>query len=169
MVYTIGHSTRKIEEFLELLKSDSIATLVDVRKMPRSKRHPQFNSENLAASLSQSGIHYIHFPKLGGFRKASPDSPNTGWRNSSFRGYADYMLTEEFRKALDLILQIPETCALMCAEALYYQCHRMLLSDALVVRGVEVIHIMSAKHTQPHTLTPFASVDGTTILYPGLL
>jgi len=168
MIYTIGHSTRTIEEFLEMLKTYSIDTLADIRRMPRSRRHPQFNSDSLAASLARSGIHYIHCPELGGFRKAAPDSPNMGWRNPSFRGFADYMLTAEFQNALQRVLEIRGTVTLMCAEALYYSCHRMLVSDGLLVRGVEVIHILSATKTQAHTLTPFASVEGTNIVYSGL-
>jgi uncharacterized protein (DUF488 family) len=167
-IYTIGHSTRKADVFLHLLRLNSIETLVDVRTIPRSRFNPQFSREILSLFLQENGIKYLHFPDLGGLRKPLKDSLNTGWKNSGFRGYADYMLTEKFDQAIKELMDLVSTTGLtvMCAEAVYWKCHRMLLSDALVVRDVSVIHILDEKKLEPHALTKFAKVEGTRILYP---
>ena len=166
-VLTIGHSTRTVEEFLSILKAHGLERLVDVRSIPKSRRVPQFNSDAFAASLREQGIDYVHLKTLGGRRQAKKDSINTGWRNSSFRGYADYMATDEFRIGLKRLLQIAseKRTAIMCAEAVPWRCHRSLISDALLVRGVYVDDIMSATSTRPHQMTPFATVDGLNITY----
>ena len=171
MIYTIGHSTRTAEAFLELLTAHGIGQLSDVRTIPRSARHPQFSSEALASFLAQHGIVYRHFPGLGGLRKPKPSSTNTAWRNDAFRGYADYMETTAFREALDTLLrfaaQAPTT--VMCAEAVWWQCHRRLLADALLVRGVPVRHILGLQEAKPHELSEFARAVGGGVTYPGLL
>ncbi|MDY0067703.1 MAG: DUF488 domain-containing protein [Steroidobacteraceae bacterium] len=168
VVHTIGHSTRSLREFMELLIAHRITTLLDVRSAPRSRRNPQFNRETLPQALAAAGVEYVHARGLGGFRRAGPASPNTGWRNMSFRGYADYMQTEEFVERLNELLRraASERVVLMCAEAVPWRCHRSLIADALVVRGVEVREIVDAKRTQAHTLTPFARVDGEKLTYP---
>jgi uncharacterized protein (DUF488 family) len=167
-VLTVGHSTRTIEEFLSILKAHGVQRLVDVRSIPKSRRVPQFNSDALAASLREQGIDYVHLKSLGGRRQAKKGSANTGWRNSSFRGYADYMATDEFRIGLERLLQIAseKRTAIMCAEAVPWRCHRSLIGDALLVRGVHVDDIMSATSARPHEITPFAKVDGLEISYP---
>ncbi len=167
-LYTIGHSTRTLDEFVAILAADQIKTLVDVRTVPRSRRVPQFNTENLADSLPQQHIRYLHLPDLGGLRKARPDSPNTGWRNDSFRGYADYMQTPKFESGLNKLMTVAtqEPTAIMCAEAVPWRCHRSLIADALLVRGWEVIDLFSEKTSKPHKLTDFAKVDGTALSYP---
>jgi hypothetical protein len=167
-VLTVGHSTRTIEEFFSILKAHGVQRLVDVRGIPKSRRVPQFNSDALAASLREQGIDYVHLKSLGGRRQARKGSVNTGWRNSSFRGYADYMATDEFRIALERLLQIAseKRTAIMCAEAVPWRCHRSLIGDALLVRGVHVDDIMSATSARPHEITPFAKVDGLEISYP---
>lgn len=166
-IYTVGHSTRSIEEFLRILGSFDIATLADVRRFPGSRRHPHFSSEALARSVATEGIDYIHIPELGGRRKPLPDSKNLGWRNESFRAYADHMLSSEFATGLARIFAARQPLALMCAEAVPWRCHRNLVSDALVGRGVQVLHIAGPSQSRPHTLTPFARVapDGT-VTYP---
>lgn len=168
LILTVGHSNRSWEEFLHLLQSHGVTLVVDVRKMPGSRRNPQFGRDAFAPALNESGIAYIHLPGLGGLRKRKPDSPNTGWENASFQGYADYMLTEEFTDALHELLQRAsgERAALVCSEALPWRCHRSLIADALVVRGVRVEHILSPTRTQLHTLRSFAKVRGTRITYP---
>jgi len=168
-IHTVGHSTRPIEEFLALLQAHSIAQLIDVRKIPRSRRHPQFNGEALAASLSSKGIVYKHMPELGGLRHARRDSVNTAWRNASFRGYADYMQTFEFQAALQALIDLSAgaATAIMCAEALPWKCHRSLIGDALLAREIRVLDIMSPIKAEPHALTPFARVNGTEVAYPG--
>jgi uncharacterized protein (DUF488 family) len=163
-IWTIGHSTRAIEKFISLLEEHGIKQLADVRLLPGSRRYPQFNKETLADSLSQAGICYEHFPELGGRRKPRGDSPNTAWRNEAFRGYADYMETEEFgkgvRRLIDLAGEAGPT-AIMCAEAVWWRCHRGLISDYLKARGIEVLHIMDANKTEPHPYTSAARiVDG---------
>ncbi len=170
-IYTIGHSTRSAEEFVSLLKEHGIARLVDVRTVPRSARNPQFNRETLPQTLAEAGIAYTHIGGLGGLRHPRKDSINTGWKNASFRGYADYMQTEEFaRRLAELIaLATRERAAIMCAEAVPWRCHRSLISDALLVRGVDVQDITGPGKTRPHRMTPFARVDGTTLTYPGLI
>jgi uncharacterized protein (DUF488 family) len=163
-IWTIGHSTRTIAVFISLLEEHGIRLLADVRSLPGSKRYPQFNKETLADSLGKIGIRYEHFPELGGRRKARSDSRNTAWRNVSFRGYADYMEAEEFRKGIEGLLDLAgefEPAAIMCAEAVWWRCHRGLISDYLKARGIEVLHILDANKTEPHPYTSAARiVDG---------
>jgi uncharacterized protein (DUF488 family) len=168
-IFTIGHSTRPIAEFIELLQSDGVAQLLDIRTIPKSRHNPQFNSDALAASLHAAHIQYIHMKELGGLRHARKDSINLGWRNASFRGYADYMQTAEFETALDRAIELAEVgpTALMCAEAVPWRCHRSLVADALLVRGIRVLEIVSAAAPKEHALTPFARVVGTRVTYPG--
>jgi uncharacterized protein (DUF488 family) len=168
--FTIGHSTRRLEDFVELLRAHSIATLVDVRTMPRSRHNPQFNSDSLAAALAPAAIRYEHAPELGGFRRPNVDSRNTGWRNTSFRGYADYMQTADFERAIAALAQRArsERIALMCAEAVPWRCHRSLIADALTARGIEVGEIVDRARVQPHALTSFAVVEGSRVMYPPL-
>jgi uncharacterized protein (DUF488 family) len=167
-VSTVGHSTHPIEEFIGILRAYGIRRLVDVRTIPGSRRNPQFSRENLAASLHAAGIEYHHLPGLGGLRRPRKDSTNTGWRNASFRGYADYMQTPEFGESLDHLIELAsETAtAIMCAEAVPWRCHRSLIADALTARGIAVIDILSATKSQPHALTPFAKVEGRRVTYP---
>ena len=169
LILTVGHSTRTLEEFVRLLKAHSVTLLVDVRTVPRSRRNPQFNRDTLPASLEEAGIGYVHIPELGGLRKPRPDSPNTAWRNESFRGFADYMFTPEFEAGVDKLLSLAENerCAIMCAEIVPWRCHRSLIGDALLVRGDPVEDIMTEKHREPHTLTPFARVEGGRLVYDG--
>jgi uncharacterized protein (DUF488 family) len=162
-VWTIGHSTRTIEEFIAMLAAHRIELVADVRQFPGSRRHPQFNKENLARSLAEARIEYAHFPELGGRRRAKPDSKNTAWRNEAFRGYADYMETEAFRAGVARLLEraAASRTAMMCAEAVWWRCHRSLIADFLKSRGVDVIHILDEQKTQPHPFTPAARiVDG---------
>jgi uncharacterized protein (DUF488 family) len=168
MIYTVGHSTRTENEFIDLLRQYSIETLVDVRTLPHSRWNPHFNAASLRKSLPASKINYVHEPELGGLRKPVASSINTAWKNPGFRGYADYMQTEQFNTALTRIVQLSteKKIALMCAEAYFGKCHRMLLSDALIVRGVQVIHILDLTQTKPHQVTSFAKVNGTKITYP---
>ena len=169
ILWTIGHSTRPIKEFVSLLKAHGVHRLVDVRTVPRSRHNPQFNTEALAQSLARADIHYRHSGNLGGLRKPKKDSINMGWRNASFRGYADYMQTDEFRKALDELMaesRLQQT-AIMCAEAVPWRCHRSLIADALVTRDWEVRHIMSEAKADPHRLTPFAAVNNGVLCYRG--
>jgi uncharacterized protein (DUF488 family) len=152
-IWTIGHSTRDIGFFISLLKENGIKLVVDVRSWPGSKRYPQFNKETLSASLGNAGIRYEHFPELGGRRKPKADSPNIAWRNESFRGYADYMETEEFHQAVDRLLDLAADAgptAIMCAEAMWWRCHRSLISDYLKAHGIEVMHILDSNKTEPH-------------------
>jgi len=162
---TIGHSTWGIDEFISLLKENQIKLLVDVRAWPGSKRYPQFNKDALAESLNAHGIRYEHFPELGGKRKSKPDSRNTAWRNASFRGYADYMETEQFQKGIERLLDVAAEAgptAIMCAEAVWWRCHRSLIADYLKTRGTEVMHILGANKVEPHPYTSAAHiVDGT--------
>lgn len=168
VVYTIGHSTRSLEDFVALLHAHGVQRLIDVRTVPRSRHNPQFNRDSLPQELQREGIAYQHMAGLGGLRKTRPDSLNTGWRNLSFRGYADYMQTDEFSRSLDELGDAAEDAqvAIMCAEAVPWRCHRSLVGDALLVRGFGVEEIVDAKRRQPHRLTPFASVQGTSITYP---
>ena len=168
IVFTIGHSTRSIDEFIELLRSNGVKHLVDIRTIPKSRRNPQFNTDPLAASLRKAGIGYTHLKSLGGLRHAHRDSLNLGWRNESFRGYADYMQTPEFDAAIDEVIRLArrKPVALMCAEAVPWRCHRSLIADALLVRGIEALEIVSSAPPKPHKLTPFAQVDGKSITYP---
>jgi uncharacterized protein (DUF488 family) len=168
-IFTVGHSTRPIEHFIALLGEHGIKRLVDVRSVPRSRHNPQFNQDTLPAALEQAGIAYTTMKELGGLRHARKDSPNTGWRNDSFRGFADYMLTPAFDRALDELLALAqrERVAVMCAEAVPWRCHRSLIADAIAARGIQVTHIVSAGHSQPHAMTSFAHVDGMRVTYPG--
>lgn len=166
-VLTVGHSTRPIEEFVALLRSHAVELLIDVRTVPRSRRNPQFDADSLPDSLAAAGIGYRHLQGLGGFRRTTPDSPNAGWRNASFRGYADYMQTGEFDSSLSLLIELAQSdrLAIMCAEAVPWRCHRSLIADALLVHGVPVCEIVGTR-LQPHRLTSFARVDGSRITYP---
>jgi len=168
-VLTIGHSTHPLEEFVAILKAHDVERLVDVRTVPKSRHVPQYNSEALAAELPARGIEYVHMKELGGLRRAAKDSANTGWRNASFRGYADYMGSAEFRKGVHRLIELAEEkrTVIMCAEAVPWRCHRSLIGDALLVRGVRVEDIMSATNRREHVLTPFARVRGEEITYPG--
>ena len=171
-IWTIGHSTRKIDIFISLLEENGIKLLADVRQFPGSKRYPQFNKDALADSLGKAEIRYQHFPELGGRRKPRPDSRNTGWRNASFRGYADYMETEEFRKAIARLVDLADEVgpsALMCAEAVWWRCHRALISDFLKARGLEVIHIVDHNKTELHPFTSAARVVNGKLSYESLL
>ena len=168
IVLTIGHSTRTLEEFIGLLQKHAVSRVIDVRTVPRSRHNPQFNKASLPGSLKKAGLSYVHLPGLGGLRHARRDSLNLGWHNASFRGYADYMQTPEFEKSLEELVQWAkqDRIALMCAEAVPWRCHRSLIADALLVRGIRTEDIMSPTRRQVHTLTPFAKVRGTTITYP---
>lgn len=167
-VYTIGHSTHPIEEFIAILAAHGVARVIDVRTIPRSRHNPQFNADVLPASLAPHRIGYAHMAALGGLRHPLKDSPNLGWRNASFRGFADYMLTPEFWAALEELIAAARSAqvAILCAEAVPWRCHRSLIADALLVRGVRVEHITSATRRTAHTLTPFAVVAGGRITYP---
>lgn len=157
-IYTIGHSTRQIHELIALLKENGVTRLADIRRYPGSRRYPHFSREPLSKSLDESGIAYIHCEDLGGRRKPLADSPNTAIRNEQFRGYADYMATEAFRRAVDRLLDSEQTTATMCAEAVPWRCHRNLLSDELVRRGVEVVHILGPHSRTKHETNPQASL-----------
>ena len=167
-VLTVGHSTRTIQQFIHLLQVHGVTRVVDVRTIPRSRHNPQFNVDCLPGSLGEGGVGYVHLAGLGGLRHARRDSPNTGWRNASFRGFADYMQTPAFEEALTELIHQATTdrIALMCAEAVPWGCHRSLIADALLARGIRAEHIMSTTRCQPHTLTPFAKVQGARVTYP---
>lgn len=166
-VFTIGHSTRPRGEFIALLRSFGVTVLLDIRIAPGSRRHPHFAGEALARSLAEFGIRYVHRKDLGGRRRPRPDSPHVGWRNESFRGYADHMESEAFRQALDEVVEHArsETIALMCAEAVPWRCHRQLIADALRARGIEVVHILGPGQAQRHRLSPFARLEGSRVIY----
>ena len=167
-IWTIGHSTRTIDEFISLLEANEIKLLADVRAFPGSKRYPQFNKDALAESLTAHGIRYEHFPELGGKRKSNPDSRNTAWRNASFRGYADYMETGRFQKGIERLLNVAEESgptAIMCAEAVWWRCHRSLIADYLKVRNVEVLHILGANKVEPHPYTSAAQIVNGELSY----
>ena len=168
VVLTIGHSTRTLDEFIALLKAHAVSLVVDVRTIPRSRHNPQFDGDSLPESLKKADLGYVHLPGLGGLRRAKPNSVNVGWRNASFRGYADYMQTPEFEKQVEELIQLAKEhrIALMCAEAVPWRCHRSLIGDALTVRGIRTEDIMSLKLRRLHTLTPFAQVGGSTVTYP---
>lgn len=168
LICTIGHSNRPLEIFLDLLLQNGITRVLDVRTVPRSRHNPQFGQELLPASLREAGISYTHIPALGGLRRARPDSPNMGWRNASFRGYADYMQTEAFQDEVALLAAgaRQEHFVLMCAEAVPWRCHRSLVADALLLRGVRVEHIIGPGARKKHALTPFAHVADGNITYP---
>lgn len=160
-----------MEEFIQILKAAGVARVADVRTVPRSRHNPQFNRDTLPESLKAAGIGYVHLPGLGGLRHPRADSPNPGWHNSSFRGFADYMGTREFAEHLEALIRLAfllgeERLVLMCAEAVPWRCHRGLIADALIVRGVQVEHLLNLKSRQPHRLTPFARVEGFRITYP---
>jgi uncharacterized protein (DUF488 family) len=170
VIYTIGHSTHSIDEFLGILDAYRIGQLVDVRTIPRSRRNPHFARENLPGSLTTAGIAYRHMPGLGGLRHPKRDSINTGWRNAGFRGYADHMQTPEFQKNLEELIELASNAptAIMCAEAVPWRCHRSLIADALVARGIDVQEILTVAKSQPHALTSFAKVEGNAITYPAM-
>jgi uncharacterized protein (DUF488 family) len=171
VVLTIGHSTRPLEELVGILEAHGVRHLADVRTIPRSRHNPQFNRDRLVRGIPRAGIGYTHMPVLGGLRHARPDSPNQGWRNASFRGFADYMQTPEFEAGLGALIEAAARArtAIMCAEAVPWRCHRSLIADALCARGVLVEHILSATRAEPHVLTAFATVEGTRVTYPPLL
>ncbi len=168
-IFTVGHSTRTLEDLVEMLRAFEVDVLVDIRTVPRSRRNPQFNRDALPGSLRGHGIHYVHLAALGGLRHPRADSPNTAWRNDSFRGYADYMQTAEFEAGLEQLhaLLARGRVAIMCAEAVPWRCHRSLVADALTARGARVEHIMSRTSANPHRVTPFARIDGERVTYPG--
>lgn len=168
VVLTIGHSTRTLPAFLEMLQGHAVKRLVDVRTVPRSRHNPQFNRDSLPEALGAADIRYTHMPGLGGLRHPRADSPNAGWRNDSFRSFADYMQTPEFATSLTALIEHArkERVAIMCAEAVPWRCHRSLIADALVARGVSVQHIMSPTRAEPHTLTPWARIEGDRVTYP---
>lgn len=171
VVYTVGHSTRTIEEFVELLEAYKIKTLIDVRKIAKSRHNPQFGEDKLSESLEQHGIMYKRMEGLGGLRHTTDASVNKAWKNLSFRGYADYMQTPEFAKSVEELLGIAgeNQTVIMCAEAVPWRCHRSLVGDALVLRDIRVEDIMSEKVSRPHRLTSFAKVNGKTITYPATI
>lgn len=168
LVLTIGHSTLPVQDFIALLLENGIDRIIDVRTVPRSRHNPQFNRDTFPETLAQAGIRYTHMPGLGGLRHAKADSPNRGWRNDSFRGFADYMQPSEFANSIEQAMEfcVRERVALMCAEAVPWRCHRSLIADALLVQGVRVIHIMGKAKRVDHQITPFARIDGATITYP---
>ena len=170
-IWTIGHSTRSREEFLDLLKENRIQTLVDVRTFPGSRRYPHFNRENLRSSLADADINYHHMPELGGRRKAKPDSLNMAWRNESFRGYADHMETNTFQEGIERLLERAraERTTIMCAEAVWWRCHRSLISDFLKAAGVTVTHIIAAGKTEEHPYTSAAQIVNGELSYRGVL
>ncbi len=167
-LFTIGHSNRALEALIEMLAAHGVKRLYDVRTIPRSRHNPQFNRETLPESLAEAGIAYTHCPGLGGLRRPRADSPNRGWRNEGFRGFADYMATAEFAGELAALAAAAreQPSAIMCAEAVPWRCHRSLIADALLVGGATVEHIMSAERRQPHKLTPFARIEAGRISYP---
>jgi len=170
-VWTIGHSTLAIEDFLLALGAFDIRMLIDVRSFPGSRRYPQFNKEPLRSSLAATGIAYTHLPELGGRRKAKPDSMNLAWRNESFRGYADYMETESFRNGIERLIKIAaeQRTAIMCAEALWWRCHRSLISDYLKVKGIEITHILGKGKSEEHPFTSAARIVDGQLTYRGML
>ena len=170
LVFTIGHSTRTAQAFIRLLRAHGVQRVIDVRTIPRSRHNPQFNRDQLSPALHRARMHYTHMPGLGGLRRARRDSSNTAWRNASFRGYADYMQTAEFDKNLSRCIALArrERVVLMCAEAVPWRCHRNLVSDELLRRRVEVIHILGPGSTRPHTAPPYARFEKDRVIYPPL-
>ena len=166
-IWTIGHSTRSIEEFLSLLAGSDIEIVADVRSFPGSRRYPHYGKEALAATLAANTIDYHWLPALGGRRRASPDSPNKAWRNASFRGYADYMSSPEFAQGLAQLLEVSHRgrTAITCSESVWWRCHRSMIADALSVRGIEVVHILDAKHSVVHPMTSPARIVGGVLSY----
>jgi uncharacterized protein (DUF488 family) len=170
MILTIGHSTRSLDELIALLRTHGVSQLADIRTIPRSRRHPQFAIDALSTTLPAAGIAYHHFASLGGLRKPHPDSTNTGWQHAGFRGYADYMGTPEFEQGLTALIEWSGTAptAIMCAEAVWWRCHRRLVADALLARGIEVRHILSSAEPRLHHLTEFGRIEAGRVVYPGL-
>jgi uncharacterized protein (DUF488 family) len=170
-VYTLGHSTRTLEELLGLLAGFEIRVLADVRTLPRSRRNPHFDGGALAEALAARGLRYVHLARLGGLRRPRPESPNTGWRDAGFRGFADYMASDDFEAGLEELRELPAQgrVALLCAEAVPWRCHRSLVADALTARGAEVEHIVGAARSTRHELTSFARVEAGRVTYPGLV
>ena len=170
-VFTIGHSTRSLDEFIEILKSFPIEILVDVRSFPGSRRYPHFNREALKGSLGGVNIEYAHLPELGGRRRPLPDSLNMAWRNESFRGYADYMETDDFRDGIDRLLDLARDrrTVIMCSEAVWWRCHRSMISDYLKAKGVDVIHILAAGRSEGHPYTSAARIVNGELSYRGVL
>jgi len=165
-LFTIGHSTRELDDFAALLRDNGIERLADIRRFPGSRRYPHFSRDALSQSLPEHAIEYIHVPELGGRRKPLPDSPNTFWRNDQFRAYADHMATDEFRTAVDGLLASPKRTCVMCAEAVPWRCHRNLLADDLTRRGVEVLHILGPRSIQQHVLNSHARIERDRVVYP---
>lgn len=165
-IYTIGHSTRTLEEFVALLREHGVTRLADIRRYPGSRRYPHFSGESLEQTLPSFGIEYVHFDELGGRRKPQPDSPNGAWENEQFRGYADHMLTGAFQSAVERLLTTERDTAYMCAEAVPWRCHRNLLSDELVRRGLHVMHIVSPGKANPHALNKMAKIEKGRVIYP---
>jgi uncharacterized protein (DUF488 family) len=167
-IWTVGHSTRAIDHFISLVEENGVKLLADVRAFPGSRRYPRFNKEALSESLKANGIRYEHFPELGGKRKSKADSRNTAWRNASFRGYADYMETEQFQKGIERLLDVAAEAgpaAIMCAEAVWWRCHRSLIADYLKARGVEVMHVLGANKVEPHPYTSAARIVNGELSY----
>ena len=171
VVWPVGHSTRSADEFNEILRAHDIQSLVDVRSFPGSRRYPHFNKGELEHTLKSLGINYFHLPELGGRRRPSQNSRNTAWKNSSFRAYADHMESQEFQKGIDLLLELgkDKRTSVMCAEALWWRCHRSLISDFLKAKGIEVNHILDVKHTKPHPYTAVARIFNGRLSYEGFL
>lgn len=169
IVLTIGHSTRPLQDFIEILKENEISHVIDIRTIPRSAYNPQYNQSILSKELRAQGIKYLHMKGLGGLRYSRKDSPNTAWRNASFRGFADYMQTKEFEKNIDLLMKYVKKhrVVLMCAEAVPWRCHRSLIGDALLARKIKVEDIISISNRKKHSLTPWAKVKGKKVTYPG--
>jgi len=167
-LFTVGHSTHSFPEFLDIITFHHISRIIDVRTVPRSRHNPQFNKETFPETLAKSGLDYFHLPGLGGLRTPHKDSLNTQWRNPSFRGYADYMQTDSFKKNLEELIELAtkRRSAIMCAESLPWRCHRWLIADALAVRGMAVLHVMGKNSVKPHELTPFARVNELQLSYP---
>jgi uncharacterized protein (DUF488 family) len=168
-VWTVGHSTHPLETFVALVRAHGVTSIADVRKLPRSRRHPQFNVDTLPDALAGAGLGYTHFAGLGGLRREQPDSVNRAWTNPSFRAYADYMQTDVFAGELDRLLSLGrrESVAIMCAEAVWWRCHRSLIADALVARGERVLHILTPERAEPHVLRDFARVENGRVTSPG--
>ena len=168
-IFTVGHSTLPLEEFIALLEAYGIECLADIRTVPRSRHNPQFNGDTLGPALRACKIDYVPMQALGGLRHARKDSANTGWHNTSFRGYADYMQTAKFAQGLDELMALSrkKRTVIMCAEAVPWRCHRSLVADALTAQGDAVYDIMGANRASLHTLTPWANVDGHRVTYPG--
>lgn len=166
-IYTVGHSNRTLEYFLDLLKSHHVQVVVDVRTIPRSRHNPQFNQNTLKRALKREKIRYVHLEKLGGLRHAKKDSLNTGWRNASFRGFADYMQTQEFKEGIAELIEVAKrsTSAIMCAESIPWRCHRSLIADALTLKKWKVFHIQSKITAKEHQLTPFLTVENRKLIY----